>query len=104
MGILNLSVHSFIPIVQEGMNNIIKHAKAQNVVISISKLENTIQIIIKDDGKGMDNHSEDKEIKPSGFGLQKMKERIKVLNGNLIIDSTPLKGTTIKITIPIEEK
>lgn len=96
-------IHLF-RVVQEGMNNIIKHASAQNVVISISKLENTIQIIIKDDGKGMDNHFEDKEIKPSGFGLQKMKERIKVLNGNLSIESSPLKGTTIKITIPIEEK
>ncbi len=96
-------IHLF-RVVQEGMNNIIKHANAQNVVISISKLENAIQIIIKDDGKGMYNHSEDKTIKPSGFGMQKMKERIKTLNGNLSIDSSPLKGTTIKITIPVREK
>lgn len=96
-------IHLF-RVVQEGMNNIIKHASAQNVVISISKLENTIQIIIKDDGKGMDYNFEDKEIKPSGFGLQKMKERVKVLNGNLSIESLPMKGTTIKITIPVEGK
>jgi len=93
-------IHLF-RVVQEGMNNIIKHANAQNVVISISKLENTIQIIIKDDGKGMDDYPEDKEKKPSGFGLQKIRERIKVLNGNLSIDSSPLKGTTIKILIPV---
>lgn len=96
-------IHLF-RIVQEGTNNIIKHASAENVVISISKLENAIQIIIKDDGKGMDENYEDKEIKLSGFGLQKMRERVKVLNGNLSIDSSLLNGTTIKITIPVKEK
>ena len=52
----------------------------------------------------MDYNFEDKKIKSSGFGLQKMKERINVLNGNLNIDSSSLKGTTIKITIPVEIK
>lgn len=96
-------IHLF-RVVQEGMNNIIKHANAQNVVVSISNLQNTIQVIIKDDGKGMVNYSDNKEIKISGFGLQKMKERIKVLNGNLSIESLPTRGTTIKITIPVEER
>ena len=74
-------------IIQEAVNNAIKHATSNQIKISISKVENNIKLLIEDDGKGFDTtkHSD-------GSGLLNMEKRIKVLNGNLSVNSA--KGNT----------
>ena len=91
-------------IIQEGLNNVIRHAEAKNVWIKISRAEDFVQILIKDDGKGFAMENYDSEPIPSrGLGLAGIAERVKILNGNWNIGTTRKKGTSLKITIPVKE-
>ena len=86
-------------IVQENINNIIKHSEAKNAAIKILKKESSISIYIEDDGKGFDKENVyDERKKMKGFGLENIKKRITLLNGEFSINSA--NGTKIKIIIP----
>jgi signal transduction histidine kinase/ligand-binding sensor domain-containing protein len=89
-------------IIQEALNNIVKHADAKNVFIIIKKLERAVNILIKDDGKGFDykKYASD-QSETVGLGLTGIMERVKILQGKLIFNSVLNKGTAIKIKIPI---
>ena len=88
-------------VVQEALNNIVKHSKAKEFSIQISIKENIINIIVADDGCGIpNNYFEVKESKIYGTGLFSMKERIRKFNGTLIIESSPEMGTNLFIEIP----
>ena len=82
-------------IVQEAMNNIIKHANAKEVLIQLSETEHEYHIIIEDDGVGFDASTESR-----GLGLKSMRSRIEHLQGELDISSKLNQGTTISIHIP----
>ena len=85
-------------IVQEGFNNIMKHAGATHADLYVLDREHQLYLVLKDNGGGFEE-----SIVPSnsGIGLHSMKERAKLLNGSLEIDSMPGQGTTIEVTIPI---
>jgi len=85
-------------IIQELIANIIKHAKASNATIDINQHENRINIIVDDNGKGM--KVSQINIK-KGMGLHSIRARVEHLNGSFTIDSTPTRGTTIIMDIPI---
>lgn len=84
-------------IVQEGINNILKHASAQNVELHIIDKEDEIYLLLKDDGKGF----EEKSLEYVGMGLRSMRERAKLLGGNLDIHSEPNGGTAVEAHIPL---
>lgn len=86
-------------LVQESVQNALKHANADNITVKLEMMKNRIAIMIKDDGKGFDI----KEKKEGSFGLLGMRERIEMLNGELSIDSKIGKGTMILIDLPIEK-
>lgn len=90
---------NFFRIVQEGINNIIKHSNAKNAFIEIVKEEGAIRLTISDDGKGFEMDSA--VNKPSGFGLQNILNRILILNGKIEIKSGYLEGTRLEILIPL---
>ncbi len=81
-------------IVQESLNNVIKHSNATTVSVKIKQTENTVSITIEDNGKGFEV-----ENISSGLGLVGLKERSQLLNGELLIDSAIGKGTTIEVKI-----
>ena len=84
-------------VIQECVNNVLKHAQAKRLDISLMKSAEGIDITIEDDGIGYDTSSgRNKE----GLGLQNIRSRIKYLNGSLEIDSRIGKGTLIVIHIP----
>ncbi|SEE62938.1 hypothetical protein SAMN04487765_3469 [Tenacibaculum sp. MAR_2010_89] len=85
-------------IIQELTTNIIKHSKATHASINISQFENTLNIIVEDNGKGFDYN---KIAINKGMGIGSIQTRIKHLNGTFEIDSTKNKGTSIIIDIPI---
>ncbi len=85
-------------IIQELTTNIIKHANASEATINISQFDNSLNIIIEDDGKGFD--VENTTFK-SGIGIASIQKRIQHLQGTFQIDSTLEKGTSIIINIPI---
>lgn len=91
----------FYRIIQECINNVIKHSEAKNAFVSIKNGSNTIKVRISDDGKGF--IQKDKSIAKikSGFGLTGIVERIKMLGGKQTINSELGKGTTIDIKIEL---
>jgi len=90
-------------IVQEALNNVVKHAKANTVVMQLEFLEDSLRLFVYDDGVGFDTArlKERNEDISSGFGLVSMKERIELLGGDMRISSEPGKGTRLNIIIPL---
>jgi len=86
-------------IIQEAFNNIIKHAKASIVKLSLHYDVEELKILITDNGKGFHNEAIAENNK-STAGLSNMNKRAKVLNGKTIIQSRPQGGTSVYITIP----
>jgi len=86
-------------IIQEAMNNCLKHAEAKNISISLDNKKKQLALVFKDDGVGFDTTL---LAKTKQFGLIGMQERVKSLNGIFSIKSTPNKGTLINITIPLD--
>lgn len=93
-------------ILQEAVNNIVKHAKAQNVKIEIETDVENMYIGISDDGIGFNVASNPKlqENKKNAYGLNTMQERAKYLGAELDIRSASGRGTQIRIRIPLDEE
>jgi signal transduction histidine kinase len=84
-------------IVQEAMTNILKHAKASSIKISMRMHNNELKIVIEDNGCGfLDKQNQ------AGLGLVTMKERVLLLGGRIELRSELKKGTIIKIVIPVK--
>ncbi len=83
-------------ILQELITNIIKHAKASTIEIHLNLINDTIQLLVEDNGIGFDGSKISK-----GIGHQNIDERAKALKGNFTIDSVINRGTTITIEVPI---
>ena len=92
---------SIYRVVQEGLNNIYKHAEAENINFCCKVAGDICVIDIVDDGKGFYEGVETKETRH--FGLSLMKERIELLNGKIEIDSAMGEGTKIHMEIPLKE-
>lgn len=88
---------NLLRMLQEGLQNIQKHAKAKEVFLSFSIMEERLKIILQDDGKGFNQN----EAGVSGHGLQNMQYRMKQLNGTLEIISERGSGTSLHLTIPV---
>jgi len=90
-------------VVQEAVNNALKYANSNYILISLSHSENLLSITIDDDGKGFDVK---KLKKTSSMGLFFMKERISYVNGRIFINSIKDKGTriTINVNLPKQNK
>ncbi len=89
---------SIFRIIQELVTNIIKHSKANEANISITQHEDSINIIVEDNGVGFNS----KNINfNEGMGLSSIEKRIEHLEGTLEVDATKGKGTTILIDIPL---
>ncbi len=91
-------------VVQEAINNILKHANARNVIISFHFKKNAIRIRIKDNGAGFDvEKAINSKDRPRGLGIVGMKERIELFEGTFKINSSCAVGTEINIEIPLTE-
>lgn len=84
-------------IIQECVNNVMKHAYASELNISIFISKHEIDITIEDNGKGFDmKHI----VENSGIGMENIQKRIQYLKGEIHWDSTPGRGTTVVINVP----
>jgi signal transduction histidine kinase len=92
----------FYRIVQECLNNILKHSDAATARIVILNVGGRVTIKIEDDGRGFDyrNTMNDNEHR-RGFGLTGLNERVRILNGHFHCDSSPGHGTRLTFDIPI---
>lgn len=82
-------------IVQEAIQNVLKHAKAKNLYIHLNKHKQHLSLLIEDDGIGILPNSKE------GLGFKNIEQRINMLNGSFTVDSSKNKGTTLNIQIPI---
>ncbi len=85
-------------VIQELMNNVIKHAEASELSILLKRLKNEIFVELSDNGKGFNYN---KTAKLQGLGLKNIKVRIDYLKGTFKYLSNQPKGTTVKISIPV---
>lgn len=85
-------------LVQEALQNAIKHAEATIIRVTIENAPSKINVSIKDDGVGFDQDEESS----NSFGLIGMKERVELLNGTLSIHSKVGQGTSIGVVLPYE--
>jgi len=81
-------------IAQEALNNILRHAQAKMVEIYLKKKRVNVTLEIADDGIGFE-----KQLDKGGMGLKNMRERVKLIDGKLKIDSNVGKGTKITVTV-----
>lgn len=86
-------------IVQELCQNITKHAEANQVLIQLLRQQQQLLLIVEDNGKGFNELYATQT--DAGLGLGSIRNRVTFLNGDLLIDSTPKRGTTVTINIPL---
>jgi signal transduction histidine kinase len=89
---------SLYRIVQEGLRNISKHACAEHISVSLRGINQDVLLSVRDDGIGFE--SEEVKQKP-GLGFSSMRERVRLMHGELSIESQPERGTVITVKVPI---
>lgn len=93
-------------VLQEACCNIVKHAKASKIDVTLSCEEKRLTLNIKDNGIGFDTQKKKQTSgdERCGFGLSMMKERVTLLGGSIHIESVIGEGTTVFVEIPLHEK
>jgi PAS domain S-box-containing protein len=87
-------------IVEEALTNVMRHAGARSVTISLSHAGDRLTVVVADDGAGFE--ATDRTLSAgSGMGLLCMEERARLLDGTLQIESAPGKGTAVHLTLPV---
>jgi two-component system sensor histidine kinase DegS len=82
---------------QEALTNIVKHANARNVSVSLAPRGSSVAAVIEDDGEGFDPRT----VRGEGIGLIGMRERLALLDGRLEVESRPGAGTTVAVEVPV---
>lgn len=90
-------------IVQEGLANVRKHAKAQNIRVACQGRDGRVEVIIQDDGIGFRPEALGRSDFPR-FGIATMRERAESLGGRLWIETAPGSGTRVKVEVPFAAK
>jgi signal transduction histidine kinase len=88
-------------LVQEGLANIHKHAGARRVSLSVVETAEGVDIVLADDGRGFDHSNVERESVAGHVGMALIKERVLMLSGRCLVESTPGSGTRLKIKIPL---
>ena len=89
----------FYRVVQEQLNNILKHARAGNATVDLVVTAEKVILFVQDDGVGFDT-----DKARGGIGLRNITNRAKFYNGLTEIISSPGKGCTLKITVPLQQE
>jgi signal transduction histidine kinase len=89
-------------IVQEALSNVIKHAQATKAVVHLRRLPDALVCSIADNGRGFDASARSAHLHSQGLGLIGMRERVASLGGTFSIDSSPGRGTTLNIEVPLK--
>lgn len=91
--------------VRELLINVVKHARAKKIKVSIQKVSSRIRVSVEDDGVGFDSTKAESLItSKEAFGLFSIRERLEHLGGNLEIKSSPGCGCRVTITSPLKQE
>jgi two-component system sensor histidine kinase DegS len=97
-----VEIHLF-RIVQEALTNVFKHANASHVEVGLHEQQQRIVLTVADNGVGFDPNVASEHEAGSGAGLIGMRERVWSIHGELEIDARPGHGTTVIVTVPVDE-
>jgi len=89
-------------IVQEGVTNIVRHARAKRISVRLERVISDLVLLITDDGAGFDARMLRSSSSASTLGLRGMEERAHAVGGSITIDSAPALGTEICVRLPIK--
>jgi signal transduction histidine kinase len=84
-------------VVQEALNNVVKHAQAEHVSVVLSEKDGAVAAVIEDDGRGFTPRSTEND----GVGLLGMRERVALVDGRLTVESREGAGTTVVVEVPL---
>jgi two-component system NarL family sensor kinase len=84
-------------VAQEALNNVVRHADAQHLMLRLTIRPEQVQLAIEDDGRGFDPA----EIGPDHYGLIGLSERVKLMGGSFQLCSSPSRGTQITVSVPL---
>ena len=85
-------------VLEEGLRNAVEHSGSQHLEVSLRRESNEVQLTVRDWGIGFDSTA---VVKGEGLGLSSMRERLRLVGGELSIESKPLRGTTIRASCPL---
>jgi PAS domain S-box-containing protein len=88
-------------IFQEVLTNVLRHSSAQNVYVKLGENGEELRLEVVDDGRGI---TDDEKKNTQSLGLLGMKERALLVGGEVVITGSPLKGTTVVVTIPLNRR
>ena len=89
-------------IIQESLTNVMRHAEATQVWVEAVKKDDSLRLCIRDNGKGFDvEHVLKCASQGESVGLLSMQERLRVLGGEIVLQSTPGTGTIVRMQIPL---
>ncbi len=83
---------AYYRVAQEALDNVIRHAEARAIVVSLALTGSQLRLTVADDGRGLPMTDEDAQTK---FGIQGMEERAALIGGTLLLETSPEKGTTV---------
>lgn len=92
---------TLVRMVQEALANVLKHAGASRVVVTLSYMNDLVALDVIDDGAGFDTNQALGETPEGGFGLTAMRQRVEQLGGSLSVESAPGEGTTLVAELPL---
>jgi signal transduction histidine kinase len=99
VGVLPLDVgRTLFRLLQEALHNGSKHSGAKRMEVELYEKSDEIHLIVRDSGRGFDV---EKALQGKGLGLTSMRERVRLVNGAITIDSKPMGGTTIHVGLPL---
>jgi two-component system sensor histidine kinase UhpB len=88
-------------VAQEALTNVIRHAQAREVDVELTKTSDRLELIVRDNGRGFDVAAARRQAAMgASHGLLSMQERVALVGGELEIESTPEKGTTVRARLP----
>jgi signal transduction histidine kinase len=90
-------------VAQEALNNVVKHADARNVSVTLERRHDQLVVVIEDDGVGFSTAVPAQTSGPKRLGLSGMRERVALVDGNLTVESEPGKGTAVILRVPAEK-
>ena len=88
-------------VIQEALHNAVKHSGVRRVEVELREDASEIHLIISDSGQGFNVEA---ALQGKGLGLTSMRERIRLLNGTIAIESKPMRGTVIHVRVPLESE
>jgi len=97
---LNLGLPLF-RVLQEALYNACKYSGVKRIEVQLREESGEIHLIVADNGKGFDLET---ALQEKGLGLTSMRERVRLVDGTITIDSKPMGGTTVHVRVPIESE